>query len=153
MNSFCDIFLVTPTKSNSLRFLGLLDKNFSYQHDVEYSGYVGVSINRVKLIPLIDLLKKQGVSVYSVPINYKVENSLSKEKAFDIAKLFAKDNRLVVSMDSALVDNNNPLVWKFSASAMSEEKSGGVVMVDRLDGHIWSLDEFDTYMYDYNNCF
>lgn len=124
-----------------------------YQNDVEYSGYAGVSVNRVRLIPLIDLLKKQGISVYSVPINYKVGNSLSKEKAFDIAKRYAKENDLVINMDSGLVDNNNPLVWKFPASSISEEKAGGVVMIDRLDGHVWSLDEFDTYMYDYNNSF
>lgn len=153
MNSFCDIFLVTPTKSNNLRFLSLLDNNFSYQNDTEYSGYAGVSVNRVKLIPLIDLLRKEGVSVYSVPINYKADNLLSKEKASDIAKIYAKENFLVINMDSGLFDNNNPLIWKFSASSMSEEKAGGVVMIDRLDGHVWSLDEFDTYMYDYNNYF
>lgn len=153
MDCFCDIFIVSPTKSNNLRFLSLLDNSFSYQNDVEYSGYAGVSVSRVKLIPLIDLLRKQGVSVYSVPVNYKVDCSLSKEKAFDIATVYAKENGLVVSMDSGLVDNNNPLVWKFSASSVSEEKAGGVVMIDRLDGHAWSLDEFDTYMYDYNNYF
>lgn len=153
MNSFCDIFFVNPTKSSNLRFLSLLDKNFFYQSNVEYSGYAGVSVNRVKLIPLIDLLRKQGLSVYSVPVSYKVNHFISKEKAFDIAKMHAKDNGLVINIDSGLVDNSNPLVWKFSVSSIGEEKAGGVVMIDRLDGHVWSLDEFDTYMYDYNNCF
>ncbi|MCB6182930.1 hypothetical protein LIN78_05135 [Leeia sp. TBRC 13508] len=131
----------------------MLDNSFSYRNDLEYHGYVGISVNRVKLIPMINLLKKQGVSVYSVPVNYKTDHYLSKENAFDIAKMHAKENGLVVNLDSNLVDNSNPIVWKFSAFSINEEKTGGVIMVDRLDGHIWSLDEFDTYMYDYNNYF
>lgn len=36
---------------------------------------------------------------------------------------------------------SDDLVW---------EKTGGVVMVDKLDGHIWNSLEYEEYMYDFN---
>ncbi len=33
------------------------------------------------------------------------------------------------------------------------DRVGGYVMVDRLDGHIWTCEEYENYMYDYNNVF
>lgn len=151
MDSVCDLFLNTPTSSRDLRYINILDKSFLYQTDAIYSGYLGVSVNRVKLIPLINLLKKQGVSVYSVPLNYKEASQISKEKAFKIAGNHASLHGLKVCFDSSMRQNDNPLIWVFDVISLAEEKAGGVVMIDRLDGHVWSLDDLETYMYDYNN--
>jgi hypothetical protein len=153
MDNKCDLFLVTPTNSKELRYLSLLDKNFSYKSDATYEGYMGVSVNRVKLIPLIALLRKQNVFFYSVPVSYKNSKLISKELAFGIAGEYAKTNDLSVIFDSSLKKNDNPLIWTFGATTLTEEKAGGLIMVDKLDGHIWSLDELDAYMYDYNNIY
>jgi sialic acid synthase SpsE len=153
MNNTCDLFLVTPSNASELRYLGFLAKKFVYQANLTYNGYLNISANRVKLIPLISLLKKQGVSVYSVPIDYKNSNLISKEAAFQIASECARKENLRTSFDSSIVQNINPLIWSFSSSSLIRETAGGVIMVDRLDGHIWSSDELETYMYDYNNIY
>ncbi|MDN7736201.1 MULTISPECIES: hypothetical protein [Burkholderia] len=47
----------------------------------------------------------------------------------------------------------SPLYYLFrqSSAVGGEEKVGGAILVDRLDGHVWSYEEYEEYMYDYNN--
>lgn len=152
MNNSCDIFFPSPFFSKNIRLLSLLDKRFSYKDNFEYSGYMGVCVNRVKLVPLVSLLRREGGGVYSVPVDYRDGLLLPKNDALVIASRYGEENGLkIISGDSGV--SSNPLVWGFSSVCLSEEKAGGVVMVDKLDGHIWTLDELDVYMYDYNNLF
>ena len=153
MLEICDLFLPDATRSKNLKFLKLLDKHFIYEKGKKYSGYVGICVNRIRLIPQIHLLREEGIRSYSVPINYKNSVQISKEEAFAIAAKDIDETQGYLVMDDAFLPNNIPLVWLFSFINQNKEIIGGKVIVDRMDGHIWTADEYDKYMYDYNNIF
>ena len=153
MIEMCDIFLADTTKTSSLKFLSLLDKNFTYNKDKEYSGYMDICVHRIKLIPQISLLREEGIKSYSVPINYKNAKQITKEEAFSIAEGDIDKTKGYIIMDDKFLPNNIPLVWLFSFINNDKDIIGGKVIVDRIDGHIWTSDEFYKYMYDYNNIF
>ncbi|MEQ4192345.1 hypothetical protein ABNM11_27365, partial [Pseudomonas syringae] len=56
-----------------------------------------------------------------------------------------------VVFDSSRAEKSPPVFWVFSIVGGDEGKVGGVVMIDRLDGHVWGELEYIEYMYDYNN--
>lgn len=63
--------------------------------------------------------------------------------------------RLGADVSDGQVENHepNPLYWRFAMANDRSDRVGGYVMVDRLDGHIWTCEEYENYMYDYNNVF
>jgi hypothetical protein len=79
---------------------------------------------------------------------------LSVEQAFKLAKEHAKSIEQSVVSESPLSVNSPPVFWQFNLNDQSgDEKVGGIAMVDRLDGHIWSIKEREEYMHDYNSIF
>lgn len=154
MNNICDLYFTHPTNDTQLRFIGLFDKDFKFQEDKLYNGYVGTAIHRVKLIPMINSLRRSGIEVYSVPIDYRERASISKSEAFKIAEAHAQKSNMQASFDLPPGAKEPPLFWIFPLRSLTgEERIGGTVVIDRIDGHRWTLDELDQYMYDYNNLF
>lgn len=148
----CDIYIHGESKSPSLKFIGLFDKSFSYCADRTYRGFMGVSVGRVKLVSVVSELRKAGVACFSVPIEYRDNPGIEAAEAKSLAKKHAESMGGMIS-ERDHRDGYAPLFWVFDISAHDDDRVGGVVIVDRLDGHIWGTDEYEEYMYDYNNVF
>jgi hypothetical protein len=148
----CDIYICGESKSPHFKFIGLFDKSFNYSGDRLYSGFMNVNIGRVKLISIISDLRKAGVACFSVPVEYRDNVGIDVREARSIAEKHAESIGFEISGFSARQDYA-PLFWVFDVSGGDGDRVGGVVIVDRLDGHIWETDEYEEYMYDYNNIF
>jgi hypothetical protein len=155
MQKNADLYLCTPVRSERLRFIHIFDNKFFYEEEKSYVGYLSVNIKRVKLISVISDLKAHGIDCFGVPIEYRDLENISMSRAFDLAKHYA--NEIGASAYEILKVHSNypPVYWKFGLNKKSEteEKVGGIVMIDRLDGHVWTDAENEEYMYDYNNIF
>ncbi|WP_134923254.1 MULTISPECIES: hypothetical protein [Pseudomonas] len=151
MQKRCDLYLCGPVDAARLKMLRLFDKSFSCESGQVFSGYLFVSINRLKLVAVVSALRKEKILCFSVPIEYRSAGVLL-DAAFEIAKKYAGQNGVIGMRDQTQCP---PLFWSFSLMSvgLAEKKVGGMLMVDRLDGHIWSLEEYEEYMYDYNNVF
>lgn len=46
---------------------------------------------------------------------------------------------------------DSPVVWRFPLiNLRGEESTGAGMSVDKLDGHIWTMEEMEEYEYDFN---
>ena len=151
MNDICDIYINGEINRNYLKFLEVLDSRFSYKKDILYSGYLGVSIHRVKLIPIIKMMQDEKILAWSVPIEYRDRPNISKDDAIHIAAKYIREKCLTIPGNKLECVIFDPLRWIFNIS--DGERIGGSISIDRLDGHVWTLDESDIYAYDYNNMF
>ena len=147
----CDIYINGESKSPNLRFIGLFDKSFSYSADHPYHGFLGVNVGRVKLVPVVSDLRKAGVACFSVPVEYRDNAGIDAVRAKALAEKHADSLGLAIS-ESGPRQGYAPLFWAFNVSG-SDDRAGGIVIIDRLDGHIWTTSEYEEYMYDYNNVF
>ena len=152
MIKICDLYIHGESKSPSLRFIGLFDKSFSYRDDRTYGGFMNVNVGRVKLVSVVSELRKAGVACFSVPVEYRDNPGIDAAEARAIAKKHAESTGCVIS-ESDHREGYAPLFWVFDISTHDDDRVGGVVIVDRLDGHIWATSEYEEYMYDYNNVF
>lgn len=148
----CDLYIQGESNSPSLKFIGLFDKSFCYSADRTYGGFMNVNVGRVKLVSVVSELRKAGVACFSVPIEYRDSAGIDAVVAKAIAKKHAESIGCAIS-ESDHRQGYAPLFWAFDISAHDDDRVGGVVIVDRLDGHIWSTAEYEEYMYDYNNIF
>ena len=148
----CDIYIHGESKSPNFKFIGLLDKSFSYCADHAYSGFMGVNVGRVKLASVVSELRKAGVACFSVPIEYRDNSGIDIVEAKTFAKKHAESMGLEIS-ESNHREGYAPLFWVFDICTHDDDRVGGVVIVDKLDGHIWGSNEYEEYMYDYNNVF
>ncbi|AWH87776.1 hypothetical protein HYN51_03885 [Limnobaculum parvum] len=57
MKNICDLFLKNETNTSSLKYLTVFDKRFSYIFWVGYSGYLGINVERIKLVSAVIELK------------------------------------------------------------------------------------------------
>lgn len=152
MKIYCDLFLEYPTNDNSLRFLELLDKNFKYNHDKLYHGYLNICVERLKLINLISILKDKKINYYSVPLQYKNNINITAQEAFQIAKKSTRYKDVEPLIDSDF-HHHTPLFYSFKTVFVGNNPDGFIpnnVMIDKIDGHLWSDFEYDGYMYDFN---
>lgn len=151
MQKKCDLYLCTPVEASRLKVLRLFDKIFSEEGSSILAGYLLVSISRVKLVALVSAFRKEKILCFSVPVEYR-NCSVSLDAAFEIAKKYIGSDGILSMRDQA---HCPPLFWSFGLTTVGskEKKAGGTLMVDRLDGHVWSLEEYEEYMYDYNNVF
>jgi len=151
----CDLYLFDPVQSERLRFLSLYDSFFVYDKDKSYSGFVGVNIDRVKLVSVVSDLRFNGIASASVPIKYKDRQNIEKETAVDIATKYALTRLGASGVNASNRSKVSPVVWMFEVKYERDPygAAGGVVMVDRVDGHVWSQSEYEEYQYDYNNVF
>lgn len=151
MNKTCDLFIKNETNSPHLKYLTIFDKDFSYTPGKFYSGYLGLNVERIKLVSVIIELKKEDVSVLNVPIRYRDNTLLSVTDGFKFAKEYGLSNGLETRADNICHNGQPPLFWTFPITNNPTGKAGGVIYVDKLDGHIWTYLEYQEYMYDYNN--
>lgn len=152
MRVYCDLFLDCQTNDKSLKFLEILDSSFQYSSDNLYCGYLDVCVERLKLIPLIDMLKGNNISYFSVPLYYKNSIHISKLEAFDRAKKIAKQ-RGVEPIISSVFNRDTPLFYLFQVKPSMDGFDGFIsncIIIDKIDGHVWSDFEYDKYMYDFN---
>lgn len=146
----CDIYIEGAHAIPELRFVRLFDKSFSYVEGKVYSGYIGASVPRLKGVLIVSRLKASGISAFNLPIRYRSAD-LPIAVAHRIALEKAEAARMGLSNGEAFRDIHTPMYWNFSLIDPTGDLVGGRIMVDRLDGHIWSSDEHETFMYDYNN--
>lgn len=155
MQKQADLYLCESVRSERLKFIHIFDRNFSYDAEKYYSGYLGINVGRVKLISVISDLRAHKVDCFGVPIEYRDFENISMSRAFDFAKKYASGAGASVFEISQPQSKCPPVYWRFGLNQENgiEEKAGGIVMIDRLDGHVWTDAENDEYMYDYNNIF
>jgi len=151
MQKLCDLFLCEPTKTNRLKFVNLFDKKFLYDSEREYRGYLGVNIPRIKMVSIVCDIRKHSVCCFSAPIEYRDGQKISIALALSLASDYA----MTINAKVAKRSNSTypPVYWVFDLLWInqSDERAGGTVMIDRLDGHLWTSSEYEEYMYDYNN--
>ncbi|MFO1369482.1 MAG: hypothetical protein U1F46_10845 [Marinagarivorans sp.] len=150
----CDLYLCQSVSSDDLDWTRLIDRNFALDKSKPYIGYLGLNGDRLAMIPLITQLRNKNIICYSVPITYRDNKNICQEEARALAQKHAAI-KLLSACKPRHPEPITPLFYLFNlASGVKEiEKTGGVIMVDRLDGHIWSAYEHDQYMYDFNNVF
>ncbi len=152
MQKKCDLYLCVEVEASQIRMLRLFDKSFFLEEGMVRSGYLFVNVDRIKLVAVVADFHRRNIPCFSVPVEYR-NSIVTYDAAFEIAKKQAAEKGAVVGQ----VDQVRcpPLFWSFSLSSIgsSEKKVGGVLMIDRLDGHPWGQDEYEEYMYDYNNIF
>ncbi|AZQ51092.1 hypothetical protein [Burkholderia cenocepacia] len=115
---------------------------------------MNVNVSRVKLVSVVSELQKKGVWSFSVPVEYRDDKIVDFREAIEIAEEYAKSIGCLVTGASPRSEFA-PLFWVFDIASEEggADKVGGVVMVDKLDGHVWTKAEYEEYMYDYNNVF
>ncbi|MCV2221740.1 hypothetical protein PspCFBP13508_15185 [Pseudomonas sp. CFBP13508] len=151
MQKKCDLYLCEAVDASQLNVIRLFDKAFVCENGTKLSGYLSISVNRVKLVAVVSDFRRRQIPCFSVPVEYR-EARISFEAALQIAQAHAMEQGLVGAENPTPYP---PLFWSFVlvSKGATEKKTGGVIMVDRLDGHIWGLEEYEEYMYDYNNLF
>ncbi|WP_153004017.1 hypothetical protein [Pseudomonas sp. ICMP 10191] len=147
----CDAFVLGQHKGAEFGPLHIFDKNFVCMPGKKYSGYLGLNVERVKMVSIVTELKRKGIEVFSSPVRYRDVSNIEFEKAAAFAVDYARAKGFDVVFDSSRTEKSPPVFWVFSIVGGDEGKVGGVVMIDRLDGHVWGELEYIEYMYDYNN--
>lgn len=152
MQKQCDLYLCSPVDASRLKIVRLFDKSFSCDDGKVVDGYLFVNISRVKLVSIVSTLRREHIPCFSIPVEYR-DGDISLEAACEVAKNYAESHGDDVGIRDQM--QYPPLFWSFSLipGNSAEKKAGGVLMVDRLDGHIWTIEEYEEYMYDYNNVF
>ncbi|WP_155720403.1 hypothetical protein [Burkholderia anthina] len=99
-------------------------------------------------------LRKKEVLSFSVPVEYRDGKIVDVREAMEIAENYAKSIGCLI-VGASPRSGFAPLFWVFDIASKEGgiDKVGGVVMVDKLDGHVWTMAEYEEYMYDYNNVF
>lgn len=153
MQKLCDLFLCEPAAADRLGPIRLFDRGFLYSPEKQYLGYLHINIYRVKLVPIVSDIRKGGTACFSVPIEYRDRKNVPIEHAIVLASDYAK----TINASIAKTANSKcpPIYWSFDLlwSNPEDERAGGAVMIDKLDGHVWTSGEYEEYMYDYNNIF
>lgn len=150
MERLCDIYIDGAHAVPELRFVKIFDKSFSYVEGKIYSGYIGATLPRIKGVLIVSRLKAAGIRAFNVPLVYRDAN-ISKETAHGIALKDIEGLGLQLSLGDNFRDIHTPMYWCFSITDPKGDLLGARVLVDKVDGHVWSTLEYDEFMYDYNN--
>lgn len=155
MQKKCDLYLSEAATSDRLKFVSLFDKSFVFDPLKTYSGYLHVNVDRVKLVPVVSDLRKCGITCFSVPIEYRDRENLPMSDALRLANERARSLRASAFSSAGRGAKSPPVIWCFDLryERASDEKADGVVLIDRIDGHVWTDSDYEEYMYDYNNIF
>ncbi len=153
MQKKCDLYLCESVKTDRLKLLKVFDKEFLYVPDKAYVGYLGVNVDRIKLVSVVSDLRKHNIVAFSAPVEYRDGAKLPLEQARGLAIEYAKSVRASAVESAMLKSKCPPVYWIFDLlyHSTEQEKVGGVVMIDRIDGHVWTGSENEEYMYDFNN--
>ncbi len=146
---YCDLYSSGSISSKKLRFLSLYDKSFEYKEGACISGYFGVKVDRISLVRIIVDLRSEGFNCLSIPMCYKTSRLLTVSECLNIGRKYASNNNISISEIERMLPDL-PFCFNFDVMGGVEERAGGIVRVDKLDGHIWTLSEVEEYMHDYN---
>ncbi|MFX1682668.1 hypothetical protein PV762_25925 [Mitsuaria sp. CC2] len=143
----CDIFLVGPLRGDSvlLRQLRIFQSGFSPDPNKEYSGYLGLNIGRLKGVAIVTHFRSNGVTAFNIPVKYRDLPRVPLSQILDQSQSeqLVEDRRTL---------SQNPMFYILrSEKPGSLDEGGGLITMDALDGHRWSGEELDEYMYDFNN--
>jgi len=155
MQKKCDLYLCNGIRSERLKFVKIFDDNFSYDSERIYLGYLGINVNRIKLVSVVSDLKGHEIPCFSVPTIYRENENISSNQAMELANKYALNLGASVLQVIRSQPQCPPVYWAFGLKCNDDvaEKVGGVVLIDRIDGHVWTNSEYEEYMYDYNNIF
>lgn len=148
MQKTCDLFIPLLTNDPKLKYLSLFDNSFKYDEHSLYEGYLNLNIKRIKLIHFVSYFRTKGIHIFNVPIEYRDNKNINKAKGTKIAQKYANDNNFEVCFSEK---PSVPLYWAYRIINDIQERVGGMVYIDKLDGHIWTIEEYEEYFYDYNN--
>ncbi len=90
MQKKCDLYFYGAVKSARLKFIELFDKNFVYDSEKSYVGFLHVNVDRIKLVSVVSDLRRNGIACFNVPIAYRDHETISMETALDLATEHAK---------------------------------------------------------------
>ncbi|KPC52542.1 hypothetical protein WG78_11880 [Amantichitinum ursilacus] len=154
MQRICDLYLSELVGPDLLKDVRFVDSAFILGEKA-VSGYLGLNAPRLKLIPLVVSLRKKRVSCYSVPIEYRDCASITEQYALSIAQHSVERQNCVKVGTNPLGAGAPPNVWSFSVAGFEDagRVAGRMIMIDRVDGHVWGYEEYEEYMYDYNNLY
>lgn len=148
----CDIFLMTPQLGSSKpmkRLHNIYDKSLVLSDDKVYSGFLGLNLNRISAVSVVVDFRDNKCVANSVPIEYRDSKLISFDEA-----LLLVSGKYNLSMPLVFPFNrqSHPMYWKFLIEDHnSVGEGGGVVLIDKLDGHEWGGYESAEYEYDFNN--
>ncbi|MBC3917478.1 hypothetical protein H8L32_08340 [Undibacterium sp. CY18W] len=156
MQKICDIYLLEDISGSSglLKQLKIFEPKLLFEEDQFYCGFLGLNVNRIVGVAIVTHLRNNRIKSVNVPVEYRDKNLMSEAEAEAVAREHAGNRDVAVRSMARKEVVTNPMYWCFqleapgSATAM---EGGGIVTVDRLDGHIWQIGETEEYMYDYNN--
>ena len=157
MISKCDLYLEYPLISGRLGIISFFDKKFIFDKDRSYQGYLNIALPRLRLVSVITSLREENYyTAYNIPINYR-DNIIEGKYITENEAFFIASNHINVCEQYLCSSNRyiTPMVWNFKILEKDKDnaknKIGARILIDKLDGHIWSDDEYYTYLYDYNN--
>ncbi|MFM9923126.1 hypothetical protein VLK31_09065 [Variovorax sp. H27-G14] len=154
MNKYCDIFLPDQIKGALLLLSMSPDiKKLRINKDAEYSGFLGLRLPRLQGVALVVELRRSGVSSFNVPVEYRDGKLLTEEEILKKAQSYISQESSIWVLERAKA-TFHPMVIDLMTD---DEKyhlggeGGGVLVIDRLNGHAWTENEMVNYLYGYNN--
>lgn len=148
----CDLYFDKAVSTERLKYVQLLDGSFIYDGRKSYLGFLLINVERLKLLPVVLDMRRLGITCLSVPVKYRDGAEIDADPALKIAEGYAasKNSSIRATLNAG---NRSPMFWIFDLVSDDPmlENAGGVVMVDKLDGHLWNSLEYEEYMYDFNN--
>ncbi|MBV6830429.1 MULTISPECIES: hypothetical protein [Xanthomonas] len=144
----CDLYTNARFAGVDLNVLKILDRSFLGEFPEKFPSFLGVNISRIDLVSVVIAMRGRGLNVFSVPVIYRDSLKVSLESAYEIAIKHSEVAGCRVSLQNDF-GFHPPVVWRFSLED-DAGAAGGLVMIDRCDGHIWTARDHYEYMYDCN---
>ncbi|WP_448650375.1 hypothetical protein ACSHWC_20690 [Pseudomonas fluorescens] len=145
------MFLLNEYEGTELGPLHVFDKGFMCVPGKKYSGFLGLNIDRVKMVSIVVALRRKGLEVFSSSVRYRDISNIDIERATKLASDYSATKGFHVVYDPVWSMKDPPVFWSFRIVSTGEVRVGGAVMIDKVDGHVWSDTEYLEYLYDYNN--
>ncbi len=149
MQQTCDLYFPAVLDDYSpLQYLHLYQPDFIYDPKQQYVSYLNINVRRIALVNFVLEFRKRKMQIYNVPIQYRDRKNLTVNEAFECALSQIDLEQFQIMKTS---ENQSPIVWRFPLIFLNgEEKAGASICIDKLDGHIWTGNESEEYLYDFN---
>ncbi|MEA9558437.1 hypothetical protein VC273_21860 [Xanthomonas nasturtii] len=144
----CDLYTNAAFSGINLNVLKILDREYSGQMPEEFPSFLGVNVSRIDLVPVVIAMREKGADVFSVPVIYRDFHKISHGSAYEIAIRNSESIGCRVSLERDF-GFYPPVVWKFGLEG-GAVSTGGLMMIDRCDGHVWTIRDHYEYMFDCN---
>ena len=156
MQVICDILLLDELAGSSklLQQLKIFSPSTTFDENRVYLGFLGLELKRIQAVVILMHFRNNGVRSLNIPIKYK-GRLLTEEEARESAERSLLGSGKIIGSMKRPGKVRNPMFWNFvwdqpnSGHGICE--GGGNMVVDALDGHIWSADELEEFSYDYLN--